>query len=241
MADNYFTDLVSDEMDSFERAVKEAVHAGPDGDAALASALEHAREEWQPVMLITALGEANGAKGAESIRREASNPRGDSDRRCAALVAAVKRLGEDASDLFADLLEDSDQEVRRYARVCMACVGDGRASRDMLIFLDAALAGPPRDPFSGPSEQMLALQTNTLPIVIYLARHANDESRRTLVVEKLRGGWDRLFKAEQEWLRLAWPQCAPDFEGSDSVSKAPDTDSMVRWLGTPLLQPLYEH
>jgi HEAT repeat protein len=116
----------------------------------------------------------------------ATHGRGTSHLRCAAILALAKREKAAASETLSLLVDDADADVRHYAVMGLAAVGDGRAW-DAVIARLTAMLGRTRTTEYGDDI------TPVVTSVIYLLRHAGrDEARAAAVVSLLRLRWPRL-------------------------------------------------
>jgi hypothetical protein len=99
---------------------------GPAGEARLVELLDSVRG-FSRVVVVAALGDAQGMQGIPVRRRLLATPQRSVDLRCAALLALAKRAaGAAASDVLTARL-DGPPAVARYAAIGLAGVGDERA------------------------------------------------------------------------------------------------------------------
>ncbi|WP_204293321.1 HEAT repeat domain-containing protein [Micromonospora gifhornensis] len=209
------------------------VRDGAAGEAMLIKLLASNPDDKNAV--IVALGEACGNAGIPILHAIAADRGATIDERCSALVALAKRQGSDASETLARALLDEDRVIRRYGLLCMAYVGDGRSWDAVLYALRVSLAGPaPRFPFAL-NPAALFSQSEVLPPIAYLARFATNASREEMVVGLVSSNWDKLYNAEQEWLRSHWLACDPNAE----KPMPPNLSRIQSWIQRPFFAPLY--
>lgn len=189
------------------------------------------------VSVIAALGDVRGELGGTVLRRIATDAAAMEGERCAALVSLTKRDGVEASDVAAGCLADENAAVRRYALRCLAVAGDGRSRGGVSELLDAILSGPPPKFAGALNPAMLSAQSEAIPAVVYLLRHCATANQTGLLAKKVSAGWGKLYKAEQVWLKAAWPACSPDVQG-EMATLRPDLTGMIRFVMRPLFAPL---
>jgi HEAT repeat protein len=222
--------------DDMEAALSTAVSSGEGGESFLVAALERCSGDDR-VLIIAALGEAEGSKGVPLLRSLAVDHAESSESRCASLVALAKRESASASDVLRECMDDDHEDVRHYALHCLACVGDDRAWDLVYRRLQDLLSGPaPRSP-GALSSRALSIQSVKLLAIGYLARHLSSVQREAAVVELMRSRRNRLYTAEGEWLKEHWPACTHD--GVVPSEEPPDVSRITDWLCSPLLSPLY--
>ena len=164
------------------------------------------------------------------------NRRLSADRRCAAIIALVKRAGSDVSPLLKRCLSDRDDAVRRYAIHGLAAVGDDSAWNEAYDRLRATIDEQVPVPPFGLQWATLSLQSTVLPVVCYLGRHLDAEPCRGCVVQLVRDRWSHLYAAEQRWFDEYWPDCNPASPATGGAG--PDPQALVEWVSRPLLDPL---
>jgi hypothetical protein len=222
---------------AFEDAVRDAVHSGTEGEAALVAALP-TLDEPDKAGVVVAIGDAIGPLGVPMLRDILHSPSEGGDLYYASLIALAKRQGMGASDVFAEWLSYGGESEKRAAMICLACVGDDQAW-DVAFERLSALLDRNRNIKFGPP--MAALVANSEPAMAtcYLARHlAGDEARRLKLGSLLRRKWDQLNPTERKWLPEQWPSIAP--EGPDLANlELPHPVVLALWARTPILDPRY--
>lgn len=220
-------------QESFEAAVHDAVLDGPGGEAQLVSVLDDLSEDRQ-VVVVAALGDAQGELGPAVLRRVLAGPGGSTDKRCVAALALAKRGGAAATPDLADALRGEDRAVADYAIMGLAGAGDDRAWEPAFAFLNQRLRARTRAPRL--TLEFLAWQSDPVHAVCYLGRHTQSGERRVRLVHKLRENWDRLSSGEQTWLSDIWPGCGPEGPAESDVP-APDADQLELWIRNALFVP----
>jgi hypothetical protein len=222
MPEDVAAGLRSSRSATFEAAVRAAVDLGADGDRLLAG-LDDLRG-WRAVYVMAALGDVDGPWGAAVLRRTiALRGRGTADLRCAALLALAKREKGAASESLAEMVDDADAAVRRYAVMGLAAVGDARAWDAVFARLTATL-GRTRTTEEGSDLSPVVLA------VVYLLRHVGaSDGRAESVVSLLRRRWLRLTERERRWFGQHRPAAATG-AGTGGVPALPDPAALQRWL-----------
>jgi hypothetical protein len=213
--------------------------AGPPGEARLVGMLGSLRG-FDKVMVVAALGDAQGDEGIPALRNLLAVPQPSVDLRCAALLALAKRAGAEASDVLAAHLTRVPAAVADYAIIGLAGVGDDRAWSEVHRKLSRQLDRPP--PAVQPREITPGLkQFQVLLSVAYLARHLNGSPAERIprLVATLRSRFDRLYQVERDWLSEHWAGIAPHGPHPDQVS--PPHPAAFRSLAyaTHLFDPVY--
>jgi hypothetical protein len=225
---------------SFDTMVKDAVMEGPSGEARLVGMLGSLRGA-EKVMVVAALGDAQGEQGVPALRGLlAARPR-SVDLRCAALLALAKRAGAEASDVLAAHLVGVPAAVADYATIGLAAVGDDRAWPQVHARLQRQLGQRPA-PVIQPAQIIMGVnQFEVLLTIAYLVRHlgGSPTERIPQLVATMRSGFDRFYRVEQDWLNQHWPGIAPDGPASDQI--APPDPEPFRSLvhATHLFGPVY--
>jgi hypothetical protein len=212
---------------AFLDAVRAAVMEGPAGEAELVRALADLPRSAR-VLVIAALGDAQGGLGSAALRAVLAEPGASRDMRCAALLALVKRCGEDASQDLAQALTSRDGPVKDYAMLGLAGAGDDRAWESAFARLRQQLRRRAGAPSPYPQGAMPG-QSPVATTICYLAQHLAVGDRRERLLREVRGQWGRLADTERAWLTEMWPDCAP--EGPDEAAVLrPDADRLRRWI-----------
>jgi hypothetical protein len=175
--------------------------------------------------IVMALGRTAGPDGVAVLRELLSEAAGEYVRGVAGTGLAM-RLGAGATgDLLRALESTGDGGCRRALLVALACVGDGRGWAQVLEVLRDYLEGLPAEPVGDLAGwPLLVYQTDLLPPLCYLGRHARGDERR-VVAEVVRSRWRRIYPAERQWLTVHWWACDP---AHPLGSQAPDP----AWLAT---------
>jgi hypothetical protein len=222
-----------------ESVVKDAVMEGPSGEARLV-AMSGSLRGFDKVMVVAALGDAQGEEGVAALRALLATPQRSVDLRCAALLALAKRQGVDASDVLAAHLTGVPAAVADYAVVGLAAVGDDRAWPQVHARLRRQLDRP--TPISQPDRILPGVKAfEAMVTVSYLVRHLACPvvDRTPLLVATLRSHFDRLYRVEQNWLTEHWPGIAhggPDVAQVDVADPQPFR-ALVH--STHLFDPVY--
>ena len=216
--------------------VKDCVMEGPPGEALLVEALPRLNQERRCTVLAV-LGDAQGPRGVDALREALTGMNLDIDGRCAALLALAKRAGVDASADLAAHVVHPDESVRRYAMHALAVVGDDRVWEQVFSLLNQILARPV--PCLDPPMSAGHAAFEAMVAISYLVRQLDDDGvRKSRLVQLLRGHFDRLYAAEQEFLHQHWPGCEPNGPMPDALS-SPDPRPFVSWTRQPLFGPVY--
>ncbi|GIJ62332.1 hypothetical protein [Virgisporangium aurantiacum] len=219
--------------------IKDAVVEGSAGEARLVAMLGSLRG-FDKVMVVAALGDAQGERSVAALRSLLAVRQRSVDLRCAALLALAKRQGVGASDMLAAHLTGVPAAVADYAVIGLAAVGDDRAWPQVLDRLRRQLDRPV--PTGQPDRLMPGVKAfEAMVTVSYLVRHLDNPlgERKPLLITALRSRFDRLYQVEQNWLIEHWPGVAPD--GPDIAQvQAPDTQPFRALIhATRLLGPAY--
>jgi hypothetical protein len=194
---------------SLETVVKDALNEGPAGEARLV-AMSASLRGFDRVMVVAALGDAQGDEGVAALRALLAVQQRSVDLRCAALLALAKRQGVAASDVLAAHLTGVPAAVADYAVIGLAAVGDDRAWPQAHERLRRQLDRP--TPTSQPDQLIPGIKDfEAMMTVSYLVRHLSSPvaDRTPLLVTTLRSRFDRLYQVEQKWLTQHWPGVAP--------------------------------
>jgi hypothetical protein len=221
-----------------EKLVKDAVMEGPAGEARLVEMLDSVRG-FSRVVVVAALGDAQGMQGIPVLRRLLATPQRSVDLRCAALLAFAKRAGAAASDVLTAHL-DGPPAVARYAAIGLAGVGDERAWSQVHLRLTRQLDRA-RPTFQLPEVLPGCAAFEVLITVAYLVRHLDGSARERTpkLVVTLRSRFDRLYEVERDWLVERWPGIAPDGPPADGLAP-PDSAPFRRLVyATHLFDPVY--
>jgi hypothetical protein len=220
----------------FNDAVRDTVMEAPLGEVALVAALDDFAKSRQ-VAVVAVLGDARGTEGPSALRKILSSIGVSRDMRCAAALALAKRCGTDASADLARALFRRDGVVKQYAVMGLAGAGDDRAWEQVFTRLKQLLRQPGPPPRF--SLEYLSLQSPAATAICYLGRHLDGAGgdRSVRLVRELRGCWERLGSAEQEWLNQIWPGSAPSGPHESEV-EPPDKERMERWIRDPLFGPV---
>ncbi|WP_305782576.1 HEAT repeat domain-containing protein [Symbioplanes lichenis] len=231
------SDLLDDDYDVFESALRRAVRSGPSGERKLLDALAVVRDDEVAAGLVAALGEADGPEGVAALREIFTRPEDPLGLRTNAVLALAKRQGPAASDVLFACLGDADEDVRSMAMIAFASTGDDRGRAEVLERLRGVLDGRPSPAPYEMDDRTLVIHSDVLPAVCYLARHAAVSwERQEPVVRLLRSHWDRLFAAEQRWLSVHWPACDP---AQPEVFGELNPTWFADWVSAPMLDALY--
>lgn len=206
-------------------ALEEAVALGKQAEALLAGSVADA--DWQATLqTAAALGDMRGPGPGDEVLRRLVNRTGPHTRdiRCAAVLALAKRLGPGATADSVAALQIPDGTVKRYALLCLAAVGDGRAWDDVFGWLRNRLRRPGSTRYGGHSP--------TVAAVDYLLRHggARAHDRAERLAKVLRENLSRLSERDLQWLSAAWPA----LQGDDGIPALPSPDCLIDWSRDPL-------
>ncbi|SCF26580.1 hypothetical protein GA0074696_3918 [Micromonospora purpureochromogenes] len=212
---------------------------GPPGEARLIGMLR-SLHGFDKVMVVAALGDAQGDGGIPALRNLLAVPQRSVDLRCAALLALAKRAGAEASDVLAAHLTGVPAAVADYAIIGLACVGDDRAWSEVYTKLRRQLDRPP--PAVQPREITPGLkQFQALLTIAYLARHLNGSPAERIprLVATLRSRFDRLHQVEQDWLSEHWPAIAPGGPPPDQLTRPHQAAFRTLVYATQLFGPVH--
>jgi biotin carboxyl carrier protein len=166
------SDLVDDDYDVFQSALRRAVRSGASGERKLLDALAVVRDDEQAAGLVAAVGEADGPDGVAALREIFTRPDDPLGMRTNAVLALAKRQGVAASDVLVTWIGDADEDVRRMAMIALASAGDDRGTGEVLRRLQRVLDGRPSPAPYEMNDRTLVIHSDVLPAVCYLARHA---------------------------------------------------------------------
>jgi hypothetical protein len=182
-------------------------------DEDLLKALPHAHG-FDRELLISALGDSEGAAGESELRRLYALETGHA--RSAALGALARRCGAAATDLFAEALRSRSIEVQGTAALSLAQYGTADAAEAVFEWLNRKLGRKRRaatwDPYELPSA------------IRFAVRHGMHRDAARIIATH----WAALEREEQDWLRRTWPALFDD-SGSPSVAADVPPPDQVQW------------
>jgi hypothetical protein len=221
--------LASSDYTTVLAAIADAIRAGEFGETALVNRIASG-PNGDVLVLVAALGDCEGPRGAALLHEIANRDVGDSNVRCASLVALAKRVGTPASDTFARALESRSGSVKDCAVGSLAAVGDDRAWEQVFERLRTLLGRKTRN--------YVALDPTDVELcVAYLGRHLGTAAdRHDRVVGLVGRRWNRLGAAERRWIHDHWSACDP---GSSAPDVEPRPDVLQAWARTAVLVPAF--
>lgn len=191
-------------LDKFYIALQAALRLGDVADEVVAEAA--ATRTGTPKLLATAaLGDLHGIGGSGVLRVLVANRGpGTQDLRCAAILALAKRDQADATDVLVESVGDSDPEIRFYALLCLAAVGDDRGWGNVFRQCDQTLARSRR------KEKSSEYPFLALAVTYLLCSSPPDRSRLFSVASLIRRHSGNLLPSESRWLRECMPEVLTD-------------------------------
>lgn len=220
--------LASSDYATLLEAIPDAIRAGEFGETALVNRITSG-PDGDVLVLVAALGDCEGPRGAALLHEMASRGSGNSNVRCASLIALAKRVGTPASETFARALDVRSGSVKDCAVGSLAAVGDDRAWEQVFQRLRTLLGRKTRN--------YVALDPTDVELcVAYLGRHLGTADRHDRVVALVRRRWNRLGGPERQWMHDHWPACDPS---SSSPDIEPRPDELQAWARASVLVPAF--
>ena len=176
--------------------LEKVVDLGPVGTTMLASELRKRSRLVERLMLAKALGDATGEAGLRALREAAhvTGP-GTANLRCTSLLSLATRFGPGVTPDLQMGLDDPSPDVRYYALIGLAGVGDERAWDAVFSLLQRRLKRP---------NVSKRTEGQELQAFCYLARHL-DKERADAVAKVLKHAWPRMLpELKVEFIDL-WP------------------------------------